>query len=83
MSDLIEIAKLVKERRKERGWSQHELAARAGVSRARIADLEREQLPDIGFNTLSRILRALGHELRAAPSEHRRPTFEELLKDRD
>jgi transcriptional regulator with XRE-family HTH domain len=70
------------ERRKQK-LTQRELAGRSGVSRATIDLLENGRATDIGYSKLSRILAALGLELRLGPAAARRPTLDELLKERD
>jgi transcriptional regulator with XRE-family HTH domain len=44
--------------RKERGWTQAELAARTGLSRGFIAMLETGQRPDPGLATMCKFARA-------------------------
>ncbi len=61
----------IRDLRTQRGWSQDELAARAGVNRVTIADLE------IGAHaprkaTIKKIARALGVEARGLDSEFRK-----------
>ena len=81
MSDLDEIAKQVRRRRKELGLTQHQLAAQAGVSRALIAELETERLPELGFKKLVRIMHAVGLDLRVTSLNRQRPTFEDLIEE--
>lgn len=48
----------IREARNARGWSQDELAARAGVSRPSVARIERGD--DVSTATLVKVARALG-----------------------
>lgn len=82
MADLLEIAAAVKQRRKELGITQRELAARARVARNRVEALEAERLPEIGFKTLTRIMKAVGLDLRVVNLNQRRPTLEDLLEEK-
>lgn len=82
MTDLVEIGQAVRKRRAERGQTREVLAAHSGVSRARIEALENERLAEIGFQNLTRILNALGLDLRLTELNRRRPTLEDLLKER-
>ena len=81
MIDLSDIGQAVKKRRKELGLSQQDLAKLAKVARNRIAPLETERLPEIGFTTLLKILHAIGLDLRVTTLNRQRPTLEDLLAD--
>ena len=50
----------VRELREARGWSQRELARRAGVRQATLSAIENEQTTGIDFETLERLAEALG-----------------------
>jgi transcriptional regulator with XRE-family HTH domain len=78
MIDLSTIGARVRERRKELGLTQQQLADRAQVARNRIAPLETDRLPEIGFTTLLKILHALGLDLRITTLNRQRPTLEDL-----
>lgn len=78
MIDLTTIGEAVRKRRKELGLSQQELADLAKVSRNRIAPLETDRLSEIGFKTLTRILHALGLDLRLTTLNRQRPTLDDL-----
>ncbi|MBI3746634.1 MAG: helix-turn-helix transcriptional regulator [Chloroflexi bacterium] len=45
------------------GWSQHELAKRAGISQPHLSRIERAARPDLTFATAEALLRALGARL--------------------
>ena len=63
-----EIAEAIKARREELGWSQAELARRAGVSRAHIVLIESgERAPSM--KTLRRLFSALGLLLQVEKEE--------------
>lgn len=83
MVDLVEIGKAVRARRKDLKLTQSTLAARAGVSLARVEGLENGRLPEIGFKNLSRILTALGLDFRLTELNQRRPTLEDLRAEED
>jgi transcriptional regulator with XRE-family HTH domain len=78
MLELDEIADVVREQRKLRGITQHELARQARVSRALIAELETHRLPEVGFKKLMRILGILGLDLRLTTLNASRPTLDDL-----
>jgi len=61
-SPMFEIASQVRGARAARGWSQHELAAHAGVSRPTVARVEAGD--DVNTAKLMRITEALGLVLR-------------------
>ncbi len=54
------IARMMKQLREARAWSQPELAARAKVSQAYLAELERGTKKNPSLPVLRRIARALG-----------------------
>jgi transcriptional regulator with XRE-family HTH domain len=49
----------VRELREARGWSQRELARRAGVRQATLSAIENAQTTGIDFETLERLAKAL------------------------
>jgi transcriptional regulator with XRE-family HTH domain len=82
VSDIIDIGRAVLKRRKDLGQTREDLAARSGVSRARIEALENERAPEIGFQNVRKILNALGLDLRLTELNRRRPTLEDLLEEK-
>lgn len=50
----------VREQREQKGWSQAELARRAGVAQSMISRLERGQLQSVHLPTLEKLARVLG-----------------------
>jgi transcriptional regulator with XRE-family HTH domain len=84
MSDLISIGKQIAERRKSLKLSQVALARKAGISRATLEALENGRTAELGFSKVTRLLAALGLELKLQAAGSYRPTLDELLKeDRD
>jgi transcriptional regulator with XRE-family HTH domain len=83
MTDLSELGEKIKQTRKELKMTRDQLAARAGVSRARIEALENLRASDIGFKNLLRIMRAMDLDLRVTALNQRRPTLEDLAEDED
>lgn len=81
--DLIELGKLVRKTRKGLGLSQTELVGRSGVSRARIDALENGRIAEIGVKHLTRVLNAIGLDLRATELNSQRPTLEDLTEEAD
>ncbi|ARP83822.1 hypothetical protein CAL12_25425 [Bordetella genomosp. 8] len=75
-----EIGHLVAERRRALRLTQTDLAARAGVGRRTLIELESGSgTTDIGFRKFERILNAVGLTL-SVTEAHRRPTEDELRK---
>lgn len=62
MLTVREAAAAARELREGRGWSQSELAARAGVSRSFVADLEAGK-PTVEASKLFDVFQALGFEM--------------------
>lgn len=79
--DLTQIGDAIRERRKKLRMTQPELAEQAGVSRARIAALETHKVSEIGLKRLTRVLNALGLDLRVTERNQSRPTLEDLAEE--
>jgi transcriptional regulator with XRE-family HTH domain len=84
MPDLFSIGGQIAERRKSLKLSQTELARKAGVSRATVDALENGRAGELGFSKLTKLLTALGLELKLETASSQRPTLDELMQeDRD
>jgi transcriptional regulator with XRE-family HTH domain len=83
MIDLSGLGEKVKQERKALRLTRDQLAAKAGVSRARIEALENLRAADIGFKNLLRIMNAVGLDLRITTFNQRRPTLEDLIEDQE
>jgi transcriptional regulator with XRE-family HTH domain len=81
MLDLISIGGQIAKRRKTIKLSQSELASNAGVSRATLDALENGRAGELGFSKLTRLLAALGLELKLQPASSQRPTLDELMQE--
>lgn len=67
--------------RKARTLTQTEVARQARVSRATLESLENGRIREIGVRKLSRILLAVGLELKVGPLNFQRPTLEDLMRE--
>ena len=84
MLDLISIGKQIAQRRKTLKLSQVALSRKAGVSRATLDALENGRAGELGFAKLTKLLTALGLELKLQTAGSLRPTLDELMQeDRD
>ncbi len=84
MGDLISIGTQIATRRKKSKLSQTALARKAGISRATLDALENGRAGELGFTKLTKLLAALGLELKLQDASAQRPTLDELLQeDRD
>ncbi len=81
MTGLKEIGQRIAAARNEEGFTQLELARKAGVSRPTIDLLENGRATEIGYSRLTRILAVLGMEFRLQPVSPQRPTLDDLLKE--
>ena len=81
MLDLISIASQITERRKQLKLSQAALSRQAGISRATLDALENGRAGELGFSKLTKLLSALGLELKLQAASSRRPTLDELLEE--
>jgi transcriptional regulator with XRE-family HTH domain len=84
MLTLSLIGEQIASRRKELGLSQAALAKQARVGHSTLDALENNRLGELGFSRITRLLSALGLELKLQEAAGRRPTLEELMEeDRD
>ncbi len=81
MPDLISIGTQIAKHRKALKLSQAALARKAGVSRATLDALENGRAGELGFSKLTKLLTALGLELRLQPNVSHRPTLDELMQE--
>jgi transcriptional regulator with XRE-family HTH domain len=81
MLDLASLGALIANRRKKLGLNQTALARNSSVSRATIDALENGRAGELGFSKITRILSALGLELKLQQASSRRPTLDELLEE--
>lgn len=81
MRDLISLGKQIAQSRKKLKLSQTTLARQAGISRATLDALENGRAGDLGFSKLTRLLAALGLELKLQAASSQRPTLDELLRE--
>lgn len=84
MLDLISVGAQISEERKKLKLSQTTLARKAGLSRATLDAIENGRARDVGFSRVTKLLTALGLELKLHAASSHRPTLDELLdEDRD
>jgi transcriptional regulator with XRE-family HTH domain len=84
MLTLSSIGGEIAAKRKKLDLSQAELARTASVSRATLDALENGRSGELGFSKITKILSALGMELKLQETASRRPTLDELIQeDRD
>ena len=63
---LVELGSYVRRARKSRGMTQSTLAREAGIARETLSLIENGSLKDLGFAKVSRVLGALGLDLRVS-----------------
>jgi transcriptional regulator with XRE-family HTH domain len=84
MLDLSSIGDDIAAQRKALKLSQAALAHKARISRATLDALENGRAGELGFSKLTRLLAALGLELKLQTASSSRPTLDELMQeDRD
>jgi transcriptional regulator with XRE-family HTH domain len=81
MLTLSSIGEQIAARRKTLGLSQAGLAKKAGVGRTTLDALENSRIGELGFSKISKILSALGMELKFQETMSRRPTLDELMNE--
>ncbi len=73
----VDLGAQLRELRRARGWTQAELAERAGVSRKFVIDLERGQRVRAELDRVLAVVRALDRQI--ALVEGARPSFDSAL----
>ena len=63
MMNLLDFGKIIKSLRKEKNFTQDELASKLGLSRAILSKLENGYLGNISIAILGNILSLLGYEI--------------------
>lgn len=81
MVDLNSIGEAIAESRKKLKLSQAALSRKAGVSRSTLDALENGRAGELGFSKITRLLAAVGLELKLQASRSQRPTLDELLRE--
>ena len=80
-NSLSTIGQIARQARRSKRLSQDRLAQLSGVSRARIAVLESDNINDMTFGNLLKILHALELDLRVVALNQQRPTLDDLRAD--
>jgi transcriptional regulator with XRE-family HTH domain len=78
---LYSIGEQIAIRRKALRLTQAALAKKAGVGRSTLDALENGRMGELGYSKVSRILSALGLELKFQGTSMRRPTLDELMEE--
>ncbi len=81
MLTLTSIGEQIAAKRKTLGLSQAALAKKAGVGHSTLDALENSRLGELGFSKITKILSAIGMELKLQETSSRRPTLEELMEE--
>jgi transcriptional regulator with XRE-family HTH domain len=81
MLTLSLIGEKIAQRRKGLGLSQAALAKKASVGHSTLDALENGRLGELGFSKITKILSALGLELKLHEAGTRRPTLDELREE--
>lgn len=81
MLNLTSIGQEIARNRKKLKLSQVELARRASISRATLEALENGRAGELGYSKLTKLLAALGLELKLQAIGLHRPTLDELLEE--
>ncbi len=75
------MGKQIAESRKKLKLTQSALSRKAGISRATLDALENGRTGELGFSKLTKLLAALGLELKLQAAGSNRPTLDELLHE--
>jgi len=80
MLDIITLGIQIAERRKALKLSQAELARRASIGRTTLDALENGRIGELGFSKITKVLSALGLQLKLHEASSTRPTLDELIE---
>jgi transcriptional regulator with XRE-family HTH domain len=83
MLELLDIGELIKRARRDANMTRVHLATLSGVSRARIEALENQRVPEMGYNSVLRLLRVLGLDLAVTTFNRGRPTADDLRRENE
>jgi transcriptional regulator with XRE-family HTH domain len=81
MLTLSSVGEQIAAKRKTLGLSQAVLAKKASVGHSTLDALENSRLGELGFSKITKILSALGLELKLQETSSHRPTLEELMEE--
>jgi len=81
MLTLSSLGEEIAARRKSLGLSQSALAKKAAVGHSTLDALENSRIGELGFSKISKILSAIGMELKLQMTLSERPTLEELMEE--
>jgi transcriptional regulator with XRE-family HTH domain len=81
MLTLSSIGAQIAAKRKKLDLSQADLARKASISRATVDALENGRSGELGFSKITKLLSALGLELKLLESGSGRPTLDELMEE--
>jgi transcriptional regulator with XRE-family HTH domain len=81
MLTLSSLGELIAAKRKTLRLSQAVLAKKAAVGHSTLDALENGRAGELGFTKITKILSALGLELKLQETRSRRPTLEELMEE--
>ena len=81
MLTLSAIGAEIAARRKAQDLSQAALAKKASIGHSTLDALENGRSGELGFSKITRILTALGLELKLQEASARRPTLDELMEE--
>lgn len=79
---LQELGKHVADLRREKGFSQDEVCRITAISRTTLSQLENNELAELGYHKVLRILSLLGKDL-AVVNKSPTPTLDDLVRQRN
>jgi transcriptional regulator with XRE-family HTH domain len=81
LDPLDNISQEIRRLRKQKGWSQQQLAELAGLDRTTLGSIERNDYNDIGIRKVQRLLTLLGKTLTLAAAGL--PTLDQLQAEKE
>ena len=82
MLTLEELGKQIADLRRAKGLNQEEVCRYTGISRTTLSQLENNELTEMGYQKVSRLLSLLDMDLAIVNKSHP-PTLDDLVRERD
>jgi len=81
--DLFEIGEQIRTARRAQGMTQKHLSDASDVSRVTISQIEVGSIFDVKYNTLIKIMGAVGLTLKSTTANNGMPVYEDIVEDNE
>jgi transcriptional regulator with XRE-family HTH domain len=81
--DLFDLGERIREARKAQNMTQGQLSEASDVSRVTISQIEQGSVFDVKYNTLLKIMGAVGLTLKATTANSGMPVYEDIVEENE